>query len=178
LIVGRYVQEFGFPGLAGAVLVTPFVDLAMRPPVWKVRLADVANRVLPSLTLDNEITPAMLFRSEEEIAAHEGDPLIHHRVSARLWGEMRKHASIMTRRAEQSRTAFMVQLAGDDRVVSSRAGRDMASRLGGDTRIIEYEGAYHDLYRDPEGERAAADLVAWLDERLSAGRSAGDEGAI
>jgi alpha-beta hydrolase superfamily lysophospholipase len=158
--------------------VTPFVDLAMRPPAWKVRLADVANLVLPSLTLDNEISPEMLFRTEQEIAAHERDPLVHHRVSARLWGEMRKHASVLTRRAEQSRIAFLVQLAGDDRVVSSKASRDMATRLGGDTRVIEYEGAYHDLYRDPEGERAAADLVAWLDKRLGAGRSAGDEGAV
>ena len=66
LIVGRYVQEFGFPSLAGAVLVTPFVELAMRPPAWKTRLSDLANRLMPPLTMDNEIRPEMLFRMAEE----------------------------------------------------------------------------------------------------------------
>jgi lysophospholipase len=178
LIVGRYVQEFGFPSLAGAVLVTPFVDLAMRPPDWKLRLSDLANRLMPSLTMDNEIRPQVLFRTAEERTAHERDPLVHHRISARLWGEMRRQARILVRRADQSRTPFLIQLAGDDQVVSTQASRDFAARLAGNTRVIEYEDAFHDLYRDPVAERAATDLAKWLDERLDGGGSAAADVAV
>lgn len=175
LVVGRYVQEYGFPSLAGAVLVTPFVGSAMSLPTWKLRLGDLADRLLPSLTLDNEISPGMLFRTTEEQAAHESDPLVHHRISARLWGEMRRQAGVLVRRAEQSRTPFLIQLAGDDLVVSTLAGRDLAARLPGNAHVILYEDAYHDLYRDPVAERATADLVQWLGERLGdAGSAAGD----
>jgi alpha-beta hydrolase superfamily lysophospholipase len=173
LIVGRYVQEFGFPGLGGAVLVVPFVDLAMRPPAWKLRLGGVADRLLPSLTMDNEIRAGMLLRTPGEIEAYESDLLVHHRVSARLWGEMRRQAGVLGRRAEQSRTPFLVQLAGDDRVVSTRAARELATRLGGEARIVVYEDAYHDVYHDPAAGEAADDLVRWLGERLEAGGGAG-----
>lgn len=178
LIVGRYVQEFGFPGLAGSVLVTPFVDLAMRPSAWKIRVGDLADRLVPALTMDNEIRSDMLFRTPDEQALHANDPLVHHRVSARLWGEMRRQADILLRRAEQSRTPILFQLAGDDRVVSTAASRELATRFSGDTRVIEYEGAFHDLYRDPSAEVAATDLVEWIDEIMDGAGGAGAEVAI
>ena len=178
LIVGRYVQEFGFPSLAGAALVAPFVDLAMSPPTWKLRLSDVADRLIPALTMDNEIRADMLYRTAEEQAAHKDDALLHHRVSARLWGEMRRQAEILVRRADQTRTPILVQVSGDDRVVSAGACRDLASRFGGDTRVIEYEDAYHDLYRDPAADEAATDLVRWIDGILAARGGAGADAAV
>jgi len=178
LIVGRYVQEFGFPGLAGSVLVAPFVDLVMRPQAWKVRLGGLADRLVPALTLDAEIRPEMLFRSPEEQAEYRKDPLVHHRVSARLWGEMRRQADILVRRAEQSRTPILFQLPGDDRVVSTAASRELATRFSGDTRVIEYANAFHDLYRDPSADEAATDLVEWIDQIIAGGRGAGADVAI
>ncbi len=178
LIVGRYVQEFGFPSLAGAALVAPYVDLAMSPPAWKLRLSDVADRLVPSLTMDNEIRADMLFRTEEEQAEHQADPLVHHRLSARLWGDMRRQAAILVRRADQTRTPILVQVSGDDRVVSAAACRELANRFGGDTRVIEYEDAYHDLFRDPAADKAASDLVRWIGDILAGRGGAGVDAAV
>jgi len=178
LIVGRYVQEFGFPNFAGAILVAPFLDLAMRPPAWKLRLSDLANRLTPSITMDNGIRAEMLFRTAEERTAHGRDPLLHQRISARLWSEMRSQARVLVRRAGQSRTSFLIQLPGDDRVVSTAASWEFSTGLGGEARVIEYEDAYHDLYRDPVADRAATDLASWLEERLEAGGGAGADVAV
>lgn len=178
LLVGRYVQEFGFPGLAGAVLVAPFVRVALQPPAWKVRLGAVADRILPTLTLDNEIRADMLFRTPDEARAWREDPLVHQRISARLWGEMQRHAAVLVRRASQSRTPMLIQIAGDDRVVSVEAGRDFVSRLGGKVRVREYDGAFHDLYHDPASDEALADLAEWLRGVVVDGGSAKARGAV
>lgn len=178
LIVGRYVQEYGFPGLGGAVLVAPFVDLALRPPAWKVRLGSLADRLLPSLTLDNEIRAEMLLRTSAEQEERDTDPLVHDRISARLWGEMRRQADVLVRRAGQSRTPFLVQLADDDRVVSTPAARELAARFGETARLVVYPHAFHDLYHDPAGGQAAADLVEWLGEKLGQEGSAGGAAAV
>jgi alpha-beta hydrolase superfamily lysophospholipase len=178
LIVGRYVQEFGFPGLSGAVLVAPFVDLALSPPAWKLRLGGLADRLLPSMTMDNEIRTEMLLRTSDEREARERDPLVHQRISARLWGEMRRQAGVLLRRAEQSRTPVLVQLAGDDRVVSTPAARELATRLGGKARVVVYEDAYHDVYHDPVSRAAGADLVQGLGEMLESAGGAGAAAAL
>jgi len=178
LVVGRYVQEFGFSDLAGAILVAPFVGLAMRPPAWKLRLGGLADRLAPALRLDNGIRSQDLFRQAEERERYDGDPLVHHRISARLWGEMRRNAAVLSRKAEQSRTPYLFQLPGDDRVVNSGASLEVAERLGGKSRVLEYDGAFHDLYHDPVSERASADLVEWIRRRVDDSARAKGAGTV
>ena len=178
LIVGRYIQEFGFPGLAGAILVAPFVDVAVRPPAWKLRLADVADRWVPYLTLYNEVPPDLLYREASEIDEHRSDPLVHHRLSARLWGEMRRHAKTLVDRAGQSRVPVFVQVPGDDRVVDGAAARRLAEAFAGDVQVTEYEDAYHDLYRDPAADRATGDLETWIERRLDETGGAGANAVV
>ncbi len=166
LVVGRYVQEFGFPSLAGAVLVAPFVDVARQPPAWKLRLGAVADRWIPALTLHNELPPEMLYRTAGEVTEHENDPLVHHRISARMWGEMLREGAILVDRARQSRVPVLIQAAGEDHAVSTAAALDLADAFEGESLAIEYEGAYHDLYRDPLAGEAATDLEEWVGRRL------------
>ena len=58
------------------------------------------------------------------------------------------------------------------------ASRELADRLGGESRILEYDGAFHDLYHDPAGERASTDLVGWLRQRLDDRARAEGAGAV
>lgn len=175
LVVGRYVQEFGFPALAGAVLVAPFVAVATEPPAWKTRLAAAADALVPALTLDHGLRTSDMLRDPAERDAYEGDPLVHRRLSVRLWSEMMREADRLCRQAEQTRTALLFQLAGTDRIVSTAASRRLVGRLSGPVAVREYPEAYHALYHDPASTVAIADLIDWLDERLAGG--AGAEGA-
>jgi len=169
LVVGRYVQEYGFPTLTGAVLVAPFVEVAIEPPRWKVLAGALADRLVPALTMDNEIRAEMLFRTPSEARAWEHDPLVHRRISARLWGEMQRQSKVLVRRAPQCRTPVLVQIADGDRVISAEAARGLAARLGGEVRVVDYPDATHDLYHDPSSDRAGVDLVRWLSGAVAAG---------
>ena len=117
-------------------------------------------------------------RSAAEIDEHRSDPLVHHRLSARLWGEMRRHAKTLVDRAGQSRVPVFLQVSGDDRVVDTPAARRLAGSFAGDGRVIEYEDAYHDLYRDPLADRAADDLEAWIGRRLEESVGAGANAVV
>jgi lysophospholipase len=163
LIVGRYIQEFSFPGLHGAILVAPAIQVAMDLPAWKQSLGAVTDRVMPALTLDNGLREEELFREDSERQKYGSDPLVHHRISARLWGEMQRNAAILGDRAGQVRLPVLFQLPGDDRVVKSEASRVVAGRMAGNTDVRVYPGAFHALYHDPESEHGLSDLVAWLD---------------
>jgi alpha-beta hydrolase superfamily lysophospholipase len=83
-----------------------------------------------------------------------------------MWGEMQRQATILVDRARQSRVPVLIQVAGEDRAVSSRAALDLADAFEGESQAIEYEGAYHDLYRDPLAGDAARDLEEWIEGRL------------
>lgn len=183
LVVGRYAEAYAPDGLAGVAFVAPFVDVALEVPAWKRRLGAVAYRLVPALTMDNGLVVEELFREETERAAYTEDPLVHRRISARLWGEMQRSARQLMADAARLRIPALLQLAGEDTVVSNAASRQFAARLASRPEILEYDGAFHALFRDPRAPEAFEDLRRWLAGRLEErddgpGRRKADESGL
>ena len=169
LVVGRYAEAFAPDGLRGVVFVSPFVETEMSIPGWKRSLGAAADRMVPALTMDNGLTVEDLFRRESDQRVYEEDPLVHHRISARQWGEMQRASPRLLSDAHRLRVPVLLQLAGSDTVVSNPAARDFGARLASRPEVIEYEGAFHALYFDPRAEEALADLRVWLEQRMTDG---------
>ena len=178
LVVGRYVQEFGFPGLYGAVLVAPFLEVALKPPAWKLRLGGIADRILPALTLGNEIAVDDQFRDVAERQRWLADPLVHDRISARLFNEMQRNARLFRSRVDQMRTPFLVLVPGDDRIVSASATVECTKRFGGPVDVRDYPGAFHALLQDPSTDRVIADISDWIEARLDHDGGASSPGLV
>jgi alpha-beta hydrolase superfamily lysophospholipase len=170
LVVGRYAEAFAPDGLRGIVLVAPFVDVALEVPAWKRSLGTAADQIAPRLTMDNGLDVNELFRLESDRSAYRDDPLVHRRISARLWGEMQRASARLVEDAPRLRVPVLLQLAGEDAVVSNTASRDFASRLPSELEIIEYDEAFHALFHDPRAPEILGDLRNWL-ARLVEGTS-------
>lgn len=166
LVVLRYAQELPSPDVRGVVAMAPFVDLAAPVPGWKLALGRLADRWVPGLTMDNEMDPDLLMRTAEEREAYRSDPLVHGRISARLWGEMLRESRRLREDAGRLNRPLLLQLPGSDRVVDAGAARRFAGELEGRVHVREYPEAYHDLYHDPAAPEAVADVVAWTREAL------------
>ncbi|MCL7927965.1 MAG: lysophospholipase [marine benthic group bacterium] len=162
LVAGRYAEAFAPDGLRGIGLVAPFVDVAMDVPAWKRSLGSAADRLVPELTMDNGLDVNELFRREPDRSAYRDDPLVHRRISARLWGEMQRASNRLVEEAPRLRVPVLMQLAGKDTVVSNAASRVFASRLPSAPRIIEYDEAFHALFHDPLASEIFGDLRTWL----------------
>lgn len=168
LVVLRYLQAFGPSSVAGAVCGAPFVRLAAPVPGWKLRLGELADRFAPGLTLDNELDPELLLRDPDERQAYRTDPLVHRRISARLWGEMLRASDALEERLDRLGHPVLFQLPGADRIVDTAASEALARRRSERVDVMRYPEAYHDLYHDPAGGRALDDAAAWLDQRADA----------
>lgn len=166
LVVMRCLQELPSPHVRGAVAVAPFVELAASVPGWKLALGDLADRWLPDVTMDNEMSAELLMRTPEEREAYRTDPLVHRRISARLWGEMQRESRRLREEVARLDRPLLLQVPGSDRVVDSEATLRLARTLDGPVRVREYPDAYHDLYHDPGAEEAVADAAAWIRDTL------------
>ncbi len=169
LVVGRYAEAFAPDGLRGVVFVAQFVETGMSIPGWKRSLGTATDRMVPALTMDNGLNVEELFRRESDQRTYAEDPLVHRRISARLWGEMQRASSRLLADAHRLRVPVLLQLAGSDTVVSNSAARDFGARLASRPEVIEYEDAFHALYFDPRAEEGLADLRGWLEQRLADG---------
>ncbi len=167
LVAGRYGETCSPGDLRGIVLVAPYLDIAMDVPGWKRKLGRVADRLVPSLTMDNGLDLEDLFRDEDARRAYADDPLVHRRISARLWGEMQRASKRLFDERSRLHVPVLFQLAGVERVVSNGASRRLAALLSTPARVLEYAGAFHALYHDPCAPASFEDLVRWLEDRLA-----------
>jgi alpha-beta hydrolase superfamily lysophospholipase len=63
----------------------------------------------------------------------------------------------------------ILQVAGEDRVVSAQASLDFFERLSGKkNQLFVYPGSFHEVFNDLDRDKALADLKKFLNSYLGA----------
>ncbi|HKA90776.1 MAG TPA: lysophospholipase [Haliangiales bacterium] len=154
--------------VAGAVLTSPFLGVALAVPGWKTVLGRAASRLAPKLSMPNGIRSADLSHDPKVGAAYDADPFVHHVATARWFTEMSGAHDYVRAHAARLAVPTLWLLAGDDRVASTPASEAVYAAAGGDKTFRRFDRLYHELYNEPEPDRATvvADLFSWLDGRF------------
>lgn len=164
-IVLRYL-ETAPPQLAGAVAVTPYLDLATPASAWKVRLARAVADLLPRLPISTGLDWSLTTRNVEVWTAMRDDPLSHQRITPRAWRETVAAQQVLREERHRIVTPLLVLLAGDDRIVSTAAAEQFAGSLRAPVTLRLYPDFFHSLFHEPGREAVYDDLAAWADTLL------------
>jgi alpha-beta hydrolase superfamily lysophospholipase len=154
--------------LAGAVRPDRFVlsNPAFRPavvvPGWKLLLGRVSSGLVPTLTLGNEVDPALLSRDPVVASEYASDALVHDRISSRLFTEWVAASEDALRRASELAVPSLLIVSEDDRIIDRRGGLEFARRAGDRVTVASYPDRYHEPFNDLDAEEVFADLAAWL----------------
>jgi len=165
-IVLRYL-ETAPQGVAGACLLTPYVDLYRAPPRWKVLMARLLADILPSFPIATGLEYEAISRDAEVVRVFRDDPLCHEKMTPRAYREMLTNLAVLW--AEKGRIAvpLLVALADADRITSTPAADRFASALPRGVTLRHYPGMYHNILHEPDQDRVFADIEAWLDIALT-----------
>ena len=167
LVALRHLQTH--PGrFRGAILSAPLLGIAVKAPKWKLALSGVLSKLLPRLPLGNEIDPAALSHDPAYVRAYRDDPLVHDRITPRLYTEMVEH--IGRAFAERGRLGLplLFLVPTDDAIVDEDAVLRFAGGLPGDVTVRVYEGFRHEPHNEVGRERVMADVAEWLEARAGA----------
>jgi alpha-beta hydrolase superfamily lysophospholipase len=140
-------------------------------PTWKVWLAKIApiiGRALPGLSVNNGIIPEYLSHDPAVARAYTSDPLVHDRAVMCWYVEyVRTQADILTR-APELQTPCLIMQGTADRLAPLQQTKVFYDRLTSpDTKMITYDGYYHEILNEVEKERVFKDMGDWLESRLS-----------
>jgi alpha-beta hydrolase superfamily lysophospholipase len=144
------------------VLSNPAFRPAVVVPGWKLALGRLTSGLVPTLTLGNEVDPALLSRDPAVAAAYSADPLVHDRISSRLFTEWVAASKEALRRADEIDVPFRLILSEDDRIIDHRGGLEFARAAGDLASVRVYPDRYHEPFNDLGADEVFADLVSWL----------------
>lgn len=162
----------GRPGVSALALAAPWLGLTMKVPAIKRAASPVLGTLWPTLALANGIKLADITRVPAVQDQLARDPLIHHVATARWFNEsLAMHAHILANAGRLSIPTF-IGIPAQDRIASVAATEafvQAATKAGAPVEHKVYPESFHELFLDPERERAIADMVAWVDAKVGSG---------
>ncbi|HET9439327.1 MAG TPA: alpha/beta hydrolase [Longimicrobiales bacterium] len=166
LITLRYIEEYDV-ALHGAVLTSPWLATGPSIPRWKIVGAGFLNKLLPSLPIDNGIDAEYLSHDPAIVAQYREDPLVHGKITPRLFMEASTAMGLVLSRSDRIRMPLLFLLAGDDQIVDTRKSEVFAKSLSAtDVTISVLPNYYHEVLNDFDRGKALKQIREWI-----AGRS-------
>ncbi len=137
------------------------------PPWWKLALANVARVTAPSAGFPHGLDESGMSRDSEVLSARAKDPLVHDRISPRLYFEFNEARQRVLRDARRLAVPALLLHGAADRVADPRGSLEFSGAAPhGMVRLITYTDAYHELFNDLGRAAVVKDLVSWLDAVL------------
>ncbi|MFZ5880701.1 MAG: alpha/beta hydrolase [Chloroflexota bacterium] len=155
------------PGLQGVIATGPFLRLAFQPPAVQVSLARMMNGIFPTFTQKSGLELAALSRDQKVVDAYVADPLVHDKITARLFVELFDSGEWAFQRAAEFTLPLLLMHGSADRLTSSDASRAFAQNGGRNITLHIWDGWFHEIHNETAQAEVFQVMVGWLDARLA-----------
>jgi alpha-beta hydrolase superfamily lysophospholipase len=157
--------------LAGVVLSSPFLGIALEVNPLKIALGKVTSRLVPQLALSSGLKGKDACRDPAIADLYDRDPLNNKKATTRWFTESMDAIERAHRRAGELDVPLLLLYGGADRIASANATDRFARALRCEGRIVErLADHYHEILNEPKEIRdPLIDRIAkWLLERAEA----------
>src|SRR5438105_1154165 len=162
LVALRYLETQPSDAIAGAVVVSPWLGLAFRPPAWQRLIGRVFADLWPTLPLPARLDADTLSRDPAVNEAYAADPAVHGVMTPGAWREIQWAQRAVPADSHRIETPLLFLLAGEDRVVDAYLARAFADSLKGAVLVRWYAEMHHEVLHDPQRDTAFGDVLAFF----------------
>ncbi|MBI3173316.1 MAG: lysophospholipase [Chloroflexi bacterium] len=167
---GNEVLNFSLrrkPELKGVIATGPFLRLAFQPPAAQVTLARMMNGIFPTFTQKSGLELAALSRDQKVVDIYAADPLVHDKITARLFVELFDSGEWALNRAGEFTLPLLLMHGSADRLTSANATREFARNGGKNISLHIWDGWYHEIHNEADQAEVFKVMLDWLNERLA-----------
>jgi acylglycerol lipase len=141
---------------------SPALKLRLQAPAWKTAVAPFASKIVPRLAMDNEVDPAAVSRIPEVVAAYRNDPLVHSRISSRMYTEWQNATVDILSRAAQIKIPFLILAGTADPLIDPEGSRRLHELAPSLSELHLLEGRYHEPFNDLGSDEVFQLVADWV----------------
>ena len=150
--------------IRGVVASSPALAKSPETPGFMVAIAKFLGKIAPGVVLSNGIKPELLSRNPETVKRYIEDPLVHDKISAKLGRSIFVNMELAHREANRIQVPVLLLIGTGDVITPPEGSRTLFEKLTVEDKTLrEFEGAYHEIFEDPEwGDELHRTVVEWL----------------
>jgi alpha-beta hydrolase superfamily lysophospholipase len=149
------------PNIKGAIVTSPYLRLEFEPPKIKLFLASVMKHLLPGLIQPTGLNADHLSHDKIEVEKYKTDPLVHGKISVRLFTGSADAANYSLAHASELKIPTLIIHGSDDKILSVEGSREFA----GKTNLAElkiWDGGYHELHNEKFRDEVFKYIMNWI----------------
>jgi len=154
------------PDLRGAIATGPWLKLAFEPPAAQVTLGKLMNGIAPGFTQNSNLDTKGLSHDAAVVAAYENDPLVHEKISARLFVEIYNTGLWALEHAAELSLPLLLMHGSADPITSAKASQEFAAKAGEMVTLKIWPDMYHEIHNEAAQAEVFKVMLAWLDDHL------------
>jgi acylglycerol lipase len=132
---------------------------------WKIKLGTATSKLIPRLALDNEVDPKLLSRLPDVVEAYRADPLVHTKISSRLYTEWLAATRHILDHAGEIKIPFLILAGTDDGLIDPQGSQELHDKAPSMSELSLLEGRYHEPFNDRDNEEVFVLITKWLAKR-------------
>jgi alpha-beta hydrolase superfamily lysophospholipase len=149
-----------------AVIVTsPWLKLFNEPAPFVIRITGYLKKVLPSLTISNQLKAEQISHDPEVVRDYDRDPLNHDRISLKMFHEIYQAGYHALRNLNKINCPFLIMHGTTDTITSPKASEDYVLNTSNRTNLKLWNNQYHELHNEFIKEEVHSFIISWLDEQ-------------
>ncbi|OMF18861.1 hypothetical protein BK133_30285 [Paenibacillus sp. FSL H8-0548] len=155
------------PPIRGLILTSPWLRLAFKPNPVVEWIGRRLATIVPTMQQSTGLKPAELFRpGYDQAAPIVDDPLCHTKITLHSYIEIGEGGEWALAHADSLQTPVLLMHGTSDLVTSLEASNLLSDRFAERCRFVQWEGGYHELHNDLEGEKAIKVIINWVTGQL------------
>ncbi len=153
LIAFKYTLKYK-EDLHGLILSSPALIFSAAIPDWKAMLGQFFSKYIPAFTMSNGLNADDLSRDIDVVRLYKEDPLVHDRISARLFTEMTAAARECLVRAYELRIPLLIFHGSSDKIVNIIGSEKVYENASTSNKeYFPFLDLYHETMNEIETDR-------------------------
>jgi alpha-beta hydrolase superfamily lysophospholipase len=144
------------------IISSPALRVKVAVPGWKTTLGNAASKLAPRFALDAPAHGALLSRIPEVIQGYDHDPLVHGKMSSRLYTEWQQATRDIAARTAQIKIPFLIVAGSEDNLIDPDGSRELHTRSPSTSELKIFEGRLHEPFNDLGSEEVFQVIADWL----------------
>jgi len=143
------------------IVSSPALRLTKEVPAWLSNVSKALATVAPKLTLNNNVDAGSVSRIPEVVEAYRTDPLVHNKITTRLYAEWRRAGKDNLDHAGDIKLPFLILAGTADRLIDPEISRELHRRApASELRMLD--GRYHEPFNDLGSDEVFDVIANWL----------------
>lgn len=166
LIAANYALRFP-ESIDGLILSGAALKLAAPVPAVKGAAGKLLSSIMPGLAMGNELDVNGLSRDRAVVEAYLADPLVHDRISTRLFTELLNGMDSAHTRAKALTLPTLIFHGGADILTHPEGSKEFFDAISSEDKTLKiYDGYFHETLNELGKEAVLDDVMAWINAHI------------